>query len=231
MKKSLFTLLLMVLFTAGCSTLHMQEVAYSDDCGYDDDSDCLPLSRSLDPAIVKTPVNLQPNPNQWQATPLKRGGNRSILNKYISNLATDLTANLSSNYISAIAVGSFVNLDSSLQTTHLAGNQISEEMLTELKLLGLPVVDFKATGFIKVDSGGDYIFSRKAKELKTSLGINNVLSGTLVWHEGGLIINARIIDLNNNNVLAAARAFIPYYVADHVFAAPNHQKYYGASYR
>ena len=61
------------------------------------------------------------------------------------------------------------------------------------------------------------------------MAINNVLTGTLIWHEGGLIINARILDLETSAVLAAGKGFIPYFVADQIFSGPSDKRFYGYS--
>ncbi|AWB66032.1 hypothetical protein C2869_06075 [Saccharobesus litoralis] len=180
----------------------------------------------LFPVPSHSPENFHSN---WQARPHSHHASRQVLTNYVSRLAKDLISNLNQQYIYPIAVTSFVNLSSDLQTTNLAGNQIAEEMLTELRKLGLPVIDFKTTGNIQVTPEGDFVFSRTVGELKSTQGINNVLSGTMVWHETGLVINARIISLNDNSVLSAARLSIPYFVTDSIFAGPEQHRFTGYS--
>lgn len=179
-----------------------------------------------------TPTYQQPYypESMWQAPPRQYRSNYQLLGNYVSRMASELVRNLSpSFFVKPIGVVSFVNLDSTLQTTNLAGNQIAEEFITEIRQLGLPVVDYKLTGDIRVTESGDFVFSRNAGELKQKIGINNVLTGTLIWHEGGLIINARIIDLETNAVLAAGKGYIPYFVADQIFSGPNNKRFYGYS--
>lgn len=165
----------------------------------------------------------------WQAGPQNPYANHQVLTNYISRIAKELVANLQPYYLRSMAVTSFVNLDSTLQSSNLAGNQIAEEFITEMRQLGLPVVDFKTTGFIKVSQGGDFVFSRQARELREMQGIDHVLSGTMVWHQNGLVINARIIDLNSNQILAASKGFVPYFVADQAFSGPSQVRFHNYS--
>ena len=195
------------------------------------------------PASVNTitpqPVQLAQSPAvhnvyydemMWQAPAHHHTNNHQLLTNYINRLAKELLQNMPQYYYtSPIAVTSFVNLDSNLQTTNLAGNQIAEELVTEIRQLGLSVIDYKLTGIIKVTANGDFVFSRDAQQLRSQLGINNVLTGTMIWHENGLVLNTRIVNLESNAVLAAAKGYIPYFVADQVFSGPVSSKFKGYS--
>ncbi|GEM_PF-470118 len=188
-----------------------------------------PVVINEDAAHVHASATQPGHASVWQAGPQMPYANHQLLTNYISRMARELVDNLQPYRLRNIAVTSFVNLDESLQKSNLAGNQISEEFITEIRQLGLPVVDFKTTGFIKVTSAGDFVFSRKAKELRDVQGIDHVLSGTMVWHQNGLVINARIIDLNSNQVLSASKGFIPYFVTDQAFSGPTSGRFYNYS--
>jgi len=132
-----------------------------------------------------------------------------LLNEYVEQLAMQLHSNLGEHLSSPVAVTSFVTLDSTLKNTTLLGNQVSEYFINELKSVGIPVSDYKVTGFIQVTPSGDLAMSRKVYELKPDLNIGYVLTGTLIENENGMIINARITSLNSNRVVASASKLVP----------------------
>lgn len=208
------------------------------------DTGCVPVKAATPPSYA-APVNshqqaiIHPEAQRysahypesmWQAPPRPYRSNYQLLGNYVSRMASELVRNLHPHYyVKPIGVASFVNLDSTLERTNLAGNQIAEEFITEIRQLGLPVIDYKLTGHIRVTANGDFAFSRDAHQLRKKVGMNSVLTGTLVWHEGGLTINARIIDLETNAILAANKGHIPYFAADQIFRGPAGSRFYGYS--
>ena len=110
-----------------------------------------------------------------------------------------------------VAVASFVNL-SDLESTNWLGNQIAENFVHELQHHGLVVIDFKATGHIRVTKEGDYVFSRDWKELPERQIIDYIVAGTMMEQEDGIIINARMIGIQSHVVVATAQSFIPSWV-------------------
>ena len=65
-----------------------------------------------------------------------------------------------------------------------------------------------------ITNDGDFIFSRDVKELSDKIAIDYILSGTIVKHQGGYLINARIIGIQSKAVVASAQGFIPNKVAE-----------------
>lgn len=110
-----------------------------------------------------------------------------------------------------VAVASFVDL-SDLESTNWLGNQIAENFVHELQHHGLVVIDFKATGHIRVTKEGDYVFSRDWKELPERQIIDYIVAGTMMEQEDGIIINARMIGIQSHVVVATAQSFIPSWV-------------------
>jgi len=134
----------------------------------------------------------------------------------ISDLVKGLAYQMleSSAFVNAktpVAVASFVNLKD-LESTNWLGNQIAENFVHELQRHGLVVIDFKATGHIRVTKEGDYIFSRDWKELPERQIIDYVVAGTMMEQEDGIIVNARMIGIQSHVVVATAQAFIPTWV-------------------
>lgn len=131
------------------------------------------------------------------------------LNEYVEQMAVDLSSFIRTNQISSVAVASFVELDSSLQTTSAIGNQISESFVNELVQAGIQAHDYKVTGGIKVTAFGDFAMSRNFMNLNKNQEIKYVLAGTLVRDPRGIVVNARIVSLMNNTVIASSSKLIP----------------------
>lgn len=137
---------------------------------------------------------------------------KHAINDLVKGLAYQMLQ--SSNFVNEktpIAVASFVNLND-LESTNWLGNQIAENFVHELQHHGLVVIDFKATGHIRVTKEGDYVFSRDWKELPERQIIDYVVAGTMMEQEDGIIINARMIGIQSHVVVATAQSFIPTWV-------------------
>ena len=115
------------------------------------------------------------------------------------------------NRNSMVGVASFVELDRSLQTTGILGNQFAELLITEVQQYGVPVVDFKVMENISIEFDGDLVFSRDNWDVSSS-GVEYVLAGTLIRNEKGVKVNARIVQLGSNTVVSSASNFIPHFV-------------------
>ena len=132
------------------------------------------------------------------------------INFYVRGLMQDLISNLQFvNERTPVAVTSFVLLDSNFQETNLLGNQIAESLIHEIHKFGIPVLDFKTAQQLFVTTEGDFIFSRDPKKIKLDLPLHYVFAGTLVKHQGGYLVNARVIGLGSKAVVASAQSFIP----------------------
>ena len=113
-----------------------------------------------------------------------------------------------------IAVTDFAFVDSALDQGSVLSNHLSEAMIYDLLTFGVAVVDFKVTDYIRVTPGGDFVLSRDFSELSAELPIRYVVSGTMTQHAHGVLINARLIQIDNKRVVSAARTFMPKAVAD-----------------
>lgn len=107
-----------------------------------------------------------------------------------------------------IAVTSFVNLDD-LATTNWLGQMLSESFIHELTIRKIPVIDYKTTGAISVTANGDFIFTRDWKKLRGQLPVSRVLSATMSRNSEGVIVNIRIINMENGFVESTAQGIIP----------------------
>ncbi len=134
---------------------------------------------------------------------------------YVKNMTQDLIANM--EYVSdktPVAVTHFALLDSDLQSTNLLGHQMAESFVHELHKFRIPVIDYKATDYIRVTETGDFLLSRDYLDLNSSLPLEYVLTGTMTKHQGGFLINARILGIESRAVVASAQTLVPFYVVD-----------------
>jgi TolB-like protein len=173
------------------------------------------LKTSRAPAFV-TPANY--NGANYQATrqsglvsaPLYQPQSMLNVNQYVQGMMHDLVANLDDVKPQMIVgVTSFVYLDGSYDQADLLGNQLSESFMHEVHQFGLNVVDFKTTDYIRVTPKGDFVFSRDFMELREEQPIEFVLGGTLVQHQGGTLVNVRLVSVASKKVLGTAQGFIP----------------------
>lgn len=115
-----------------------------------------------------------------------------------------------------LGISSFVKLDTSLQNTTILGNQLAEYLMAEMQQQGISVVDHKLMPALEVTSRGDITFSRDIMRLSKQNVMDYVLSGTLIEKANGVFVNARIISVQTNRVVASATVLIPDFVAESV---------------
>ena len=137
---------------------------------------------------------------------------KSLVN-YVEQMALDLTDTMQvAPQDAAIAVTSFVDLDASLTTASQLGNQLSETFIHQLQKFGYSAVDFKTANLITVNKQGDFAFTRNTRKLAGTNIASHVLSGTLIYRADGVVVNARVINIENKRLAASSRTFIPLYV-------------------
>jgi len=137
------------------------------------------------------------------------------LNFYVRRLMQDLVNNLQFvNDRTPVAVTDFVLLDSDLQTTNLLGYQITESLTHEIHKFGIPVIDYKSTGYIRVTEEGDFLLTRNYEEIAGNLPIRYVFTGTLTKHEKGYLVNAKVVGVESRAIVGSAQSFIPNEVSE-----------------
>jgi TolB-like protein len=147
------------------------------------------------------------------------------INYYVRGMMQDLVANLQYvNSATPVAVVSFVMLDSNYNDSNLLGIQIAESLIHEVHKFGIPVIDFKTTGFIRVTEQGDFAFSKDYEDFTGEMPARYIVGGTMLKHTDGYLINARIVGMQSQAVVASAQSFIPNRVSDPILmvsAAPK----------
>lgn len=131
---------------------------------------------------------------------------------YVEQMSLDLVDTMQTEQDVSIAVTSFVDLDASLNNSSQLGNQLSESFIHQLQKFGYGIVDFKTTDHIAMNARGDFVFSRDIEQLADKHIASHVLSGTLIYRNSGVEVNARIIDITSKRVVASSNKILPYYV-------------------
>lgn len=140
------------------------------------------------------------------------------VNHYAKWLVQDLFSHIDiPNNNSAFAVANFALLDSDLKKTNHFGRQLNEAIMHETSRIGFSVFDLKSTGRLQFTNTGDIFWhSEQIDELTGELNIDYVITGTMTKHQGGYLLNARIIDVTTNILLSSAQSFAPADVVDAV---------------
>ena len=165
---------------------------------------------------VLTGGPLLPANTHFRALPLQV--DPGVINKYTQFLAEQIARNRDTYNISnnPVAITSFVNLEN-LKHTNKLGELLADNMIHEMQIRGFRITDFKSMPAIQVSKMGDFVRSREARELRSEHNINLVLSGTYTNHEGGVIVNARMINIANGMVVSTAQTNIPREIASAIF--------------
>ena len=144
---------------------------------------------------------------------------------YVKNMTQDLIANM--EFVSEktpVGVTNFALLDSNLQETNLLGQQMAESFVHELHKFRIPVIDFKATDYIRITNEGDFVLTRDYIELDEDMPIEYVLTGTMTKHQGGVLVNARILGMESRAVVATAQMLVPFYVVDALIPSDSNHR-------
>jgi TolB-like protein len=137
-------------------------------------------------------------------------------NKSLNDYAQQLLMELDTQQAirQPVAVASFVEFDHSLKNTNSIGNQLAEAILVELGQLGYLTADINVDNKISMDERGNLVFSRQHKKRLNDYCC--VVSGNLIYEQGGVRVNAKLIDLETRRILGASSLTIPYFVIEHL---------------
>lgn len=181
------------------------------------------------PSVVKNVVQNGGDSDQFLTNPSENSiylrlseqkSHVSTINEHAHQIMKQLVSNL--QYVNAqtpLAITSFAFLDSDLNTSDIVGLQLSESLIHEVHKFGVPVIDFKATNYIRITSEGDYVLTKDYLDLEGELPIKYVLTGTITKKLSGYLVNARVIGITSKAVVATAQNFIPMEVVDNVVSS------------
>lgn len=198
MKKALACLAMAVSVT-GCSSIDVTGV-FKDEPKVRDN-----VLRSNYKTIGNAPAQA------WSNQPREsRGKSSQSVNFYARGIMQQLLENMQFvNKTTPIAVADFVFLDSNFDHSPLLGQQLSEALSHEVHKLGIPVVDYRLTDYIRVSPQGSLALSKDYLELSGDIPIRYVLTGTLVESDNRVLVNARVIGIESKAIVASAQSEIP----------------------
>ncbi|SFC25729.1 FlgO family outer membrane protein [Pseudoalteromonas denitrificans] len=160
--------------------------------------------------IKRKKIYASPESNNSGTQPSYSIKHHKKLEEYIEQMVMDMQYSLSRYYINEpIAVASFVELDTDLSITNQLGLELSESFIAELMKANFPLVEHRVTGEIMLTQDGDFVLSRNPHQVKSLQKIGYVMSGTLLKRHNGILVNARIVGLKNNQILASSSKLIP----------------------
>jgi TolB-like protein len=156
--------------------------------------------------------------NFWQANEnngieSRDNAQQLLIHKSITRLANKLFSNAKKiNLSQTVAVGTFLPIHltntPNLAEQHFIGLQIQESFITLAAQAGLGVVEFKTSSTIKITEDADIMLSRNIKDLQSDVDAQYFLTGTYSEYGNKLMVNARIIELSNQRVVAAVTDYI-----------------------
>lgn len=173
-----------------------------------------PDSRDIETVQAERQASTQPSSDRGYRDPIRSGFSPAQTHKRLNDYASQLAMSLMDNatrltHQDLVGVASFVRLNRSLQETTVLGNQLSEYLIAELQTFGLSVIDFKLANGLAVTPYGDLALSRDGVDLAKQVAMDHIVTGTLIEDARGVRVNARIIAVDNRQVVASATLYIP----------------------
>lgn len=160
--------------------------------------------------------------------PLVSANNTVLIGEYVEQMATNMLESLNVPVETAVVgVASFVEFTDDLVSVNPLGNLLAENFIFELQQNGIPVVDYKIAQNVMVLANGDYVFSRNREQLNIDV-MSHVLTGSIIYNKQGLVVNARVVDLESKRVVSASKKVIPYFVLDSIIPASEKQAIIGS---
>lgn len=133
---------------------------------------------------------------------------------YTERLADQLFHKLQPLESGAVAVTTFADVqlmapDISRKSSYNASLQLQESMQTVATQLGYQVSEIRLNDAVLVHSGFENSLGRDVSQLAQNQQARYVITGTLTEGEVHITVNAKLIDLKSQQVLAAASSVIP----------------------
>lgn len=143
-----------------------------------------------------------------------KSANENLIHQHITRLANTLFSSARNiNLSQAVAVGTFLPIslinEKEISEHSYIGLQIQESFITLGSQAGLNIIEYKTMSSIKLQPGVDVMLSRDLQNLHEKMNAKYFLTGTYSEQENSLVVNARLIELSSQNVVAAATDYIP----------------------
>ena len=108
-----------------------------------------------------------------------------------------------------LALTAFVDTDTYEDSGYL-GRALAEMFTHEMSSRAFEVTEYKLTGKLAVSKDGDYIFSRDWKKIASDTHVKYLLGGTMTRNKDGVVVVARIVNMQTRQTVATATDIIPY---------------------
>lgn len=141
-----------------------------------------------------------------EVTPYQQPASSSYVNEMAQQLADNATIDLQR---STIGVTTFTNVISDYNEGTPFAQTLAQQLMTEMHRNDMPLMDFKTTDFIRVTGDGDFALTRDYLEVNEVLPITHVVVGTWAQHRRGVMVSARLVDINSKDVVSVAQTFFP----------------------
>lgn len=133
---------------------------------------------------------------------------------YTERLADQLFYKLQPLESGAIAVTTFADVqlmapDASRSSSYNASLQLQESMQTVATQLGYQVSELRLNDAVLLHPGFENSLGRDVSQLAQNQQARYVITGTLTEGDVNITVNAKLIDLKSQQVLAAASSVIP----------------------
>ncbi|TLX52648.1 hypothetical protein CWC31_00400 [Pseudoalteromonas ruthenica] len=139
----------------------------------------------------------------------------NTIHQYSVRLANNMTTALQSIAPGAkVAVGTFLppqslTLKQMTPQQHQIALQLQESFITLYNQMGFSVVEYRTRNSIALRDGGDVMLSREVGQLAARHGIDFFVTGTMTPQQDAYVVNVRMINISNNEVVAAATDYLP----------------------
>ena len=132
--------------------------------------------------------------------------NSGILNSGIIFLADQIDHNVTSEARSLPTIISSISDVNNFSETSQFGRLLTEHLIHELQVKNWNIIDARFTKNLIFSSSGEFSLSRDIEKLRAnSSNVGNVLTGTYINTNDGVIINLRLINVANGAVLSSAQ--------------------------
>mgnify|MGYP003571715028 CR=1 FL=1 len=130
---------------------------------------------------------------------------QDTLENTITSLATQMMQNKKFQTNKPVLITSFVRLDNLKKTTEF-GRILSESMINELSNRGFNVIEFRGQMSVSVNAQGEYYITRNVDKMREKIVNTYVVVGTYSRQYGKVMLNGRVLDNNNGQIISSARS-------------------------
>ncbi|MDD2734401.1 MAG: FlgO family outer membrane protein [Desulfuromonadaceae bacterium] len=105
-------------------------------------------------------------------------------------------------------VTSFSNLNK-LSETNAFGRLVAENMIHELQVRKWRVFEVRLTKDVVINEAGEFTLSRDIQKIRESYKVGGIVTGTYSVSGNHIIVNARVVDINNGLVASSGQIHMP----------------------